>query len=121
MKIAKIHNILNDIKDVEHVRGCLFLTNEGAIAHAHFSTPQEIEAEKYPWLSLIESLSKLNEVDILFDNIRLYIRKTNEGYLLLILEVYAILSMIKLHCNVLVSQLDSNKPKKLSRFFKNRT
>lgn len=106
------------MNDVEHVLGCLFITNEGAIAHAYFSTPPETAPEKHPWQPLVKSLGELNEVDILFDNSRLYIRKTNEGYLLIILEVYAVLSMIKLQCNVLVSRLDSNKPKGLKRFFK---
>lgn len=113
-----MQKILKDMNDAEHVLGCLFVTNEGAIVHANLSTPSEIALEKYPWLPLLQSLGELNEIDIFFDNTRLYIRKTNEGYLIMILEIYALLSMIKLHCNVLVSKLDSNKPRKLRRFFK---
>lgn len=110
--------ILKDIADVEHVRGCLFITNDGAIAHAHFLAPPDTAPETRAWPQLVSSLGGLLEVDILFDDARLYIRKTNKGYLLIILEVYAVLSMIKLQCNVLVAKIDSYKPKGISRFFK---
>lgn len=109
---------LKDIHELDHVLGCLLINNDGALAHAHFSSPQTTAPDGHDWTSFVKALGEVPEVDILFDDIRMYIRKTKTGYLLILTEIYAVLSLIKLQCDVVVPKLDQHKPKGLKRFLK---
>jgi hypothetical protein len=110
--------ILKDIIELEHVKGCLFVTKEGQVVHSHFIPPPAESLDNHNWKPFINVLGNINEADILFDDTRVYMRKSNAGYLLILIESYAILSLIKLQCDVLVPKLNAYKPKGLSRFFK---
>ena len=110
--------MLKDIHELDHVLGCLLINNDGAIVHAHFSTPPSTLPAGYDWALFIQTMEDIQEADILFDETRMYIRKTKRGCLLILIEIYAALSLIKLQCDVLIPKLDQHKPKGLKRFFK---
>jgi hypothetical protein len=110
--------MLKEIHELDHVLGCLLIADDGAIVHAHFSSPRETPLEDHDWASLVKSLEAFQEIDILFDDMRMYFRKTTVGYLLILMEIYAVLSLIRLQCDVLIPKLNNQKVKGLKRFFK---
>ncbi len=103
--------------ELDHVTGCLFINREGQVVHAHFSASPTPAIENHDWLSFIKGLGNISEADILFEDKRVSMRRTTAGYLLVVTEHDALLSLIKLHCDILVQKLNDYKPKGISRFF----
>ena len=109
---------LKDILELDYVLGCLLINNDGTLVHAHLSSPRTSAPDGHDWASFVKALGEVQEVDILFDDTRMYVRKTKTGYLLILTEIYAVLSMIKLQCDVVIPKLEQHKSKGLKRFFK---
>jgi hypothetical protein len=114
-----MNEIFQEIMELDHVTGGLFISKEGKVVYSQFLTQAMVPFENHNWLSLINALGNISEADILYENARLFLRKTNAGYLLILTEPYAILSLIKLQCDLLIQKLNEYKPNKsVSRFFK---
>jgi hypothetical protein len=109
--------IFQEIIELDHVKGCLYITKEGHVAHSHFLSPPAISVESHNWQTFIKVLGNISEAEILFEKSRIFMRKTNTGYLLILVEPYAILSLMKLQCDIFVQKLNDYKPTGLSRFF----
>ncbi len=109
-----------ELHDLDDVLGCLFISPDGQVKHCHLTDSVGGKPEKFDWKAFLSQLEGLDQAEILFENARLYIRSTESGYLILLLEIYATISLVKLQCDVLVPQLNQvNKNKKgLKRFFK---
>lgn len=107
---------LKEIYELDHVLGCLLVNNDGVLAHAHFTSPPATAPDGHDWAPFVAALGEVQEIEILFEDARMYIRKTKTGYLLILMEIYAVLSMIKLQCDVVIPKLDQHKPKGLKRF-----
>lgn len=114
----RMQHILKDIHELDHVLGCLFVTADGSPVHVHFSSALNIPSDGYDWGSFVNAIQTLREAEVLFDDMRLYIRKTNIGYLMVVMEIYAVQSFIKLQCDVLISKIEKLKTKGLKRFFR---
>jgi hypothetical protein len=83
------------------------------------------------WQALLASLGLTREADLIFEKGRIYIRKADEGMLVVTMGRIAPAAMIRLNCDILVSEFKKNKgsgkpfgsknlkPKKgLGRFFR---
>jgi predicted regulator of Ras-like GTPase activity (Roadblock/LC7/MglB family) len=110
--------IFKEITELDHVTGCLFINKEGQVVHAHFPATPSLSIENHNWPAFIKGLGNISEADILFEDKKVLMRKTTTGYLLVVTEHDAILSLIKLHCDILVPKLNDYKPKGISRFFR---
>lgn len=73
---------LKDIHELDNADGCLLINSDGTLAHAHFSSPPATTPNGHDWTSFVKALGEVQEVDILFDDTRLHIRKTKTGCLL---------------------------------------
>lgn len=113
-----MEEIFQEIMEMDHVRGCLFISKEGKVVYSQFLPEAMVPFESHNWLSLIHALGNISEADILYENAKLFLRKSNSGYVLILTEPYAILSLIKLQCDLLIQKLNDYKPKSVSRFFK---
>ncbi|MBS3759218.1 MAG: hypothetical protein KGY61_11200 [Desulfobacterales bacterium] len=105
-------DIFKDVLGIEGVHGVLFLTEEGVLSVSQFTTDYQSDEEKIKgvdWSSMVGELSGIAEAEIMFDEGRFYIRKTNSGYLMVILEDHAPVSMVRLNCEVLLPVLDKQK------------
>ena len=109
--------ILEEIMELDGVIGCLFLSREGQVAHVLFPATPTLSTESHNWPAFIKALGNIAEADMLFEDKRVFLRRTTNGYLLVVAEPYAILSLIKLNCDILVQKLNMYKPKGFSRFF----
>jgi len=63
---------------------------------------------------------KIQEAELVFENIMLYIIKGRTGFLLTVLGRSAPVALVRLNCNILLATLDKElqKPKGLTRFLK---
>ncbi len=68
---------------------------------------------------LIPVLKKMREADFVFENGRIYMRATEQGYLLVIMGPVVSIAMVKLNCDIILPHLKSDKPGgKLKGLFK---
>ena len=108
--------LLKNILDMEDVKGVMLFSFEGDIIFNEFLAPLPEQTRTDLWWGpFIDSLNGIKELDLVFDKSRLYIRKTDHGYLLVLMGIFASIAMIKLNCDTL---LNSSKQKDKSRGLK---
>ncbi len=79
--------------------------------------PQGIESRD--WSLFIESLAGMRETDLIFKKGRLYIRRTDIGYLVILIGLFVPIAMMRLQCDILLPSLKPTKATKgIRRLFK---
>lgn len=98
----------------------MLLSGEGEVFYQEFpSAPPSVINDKDLRLHLIAPMNKANEVELVFSKKRLYVRKTEVGYLFIIMGLFAPISKIRIYCDIIVSSLNREKGTKgLARLFK---
>ena len=107
--------LFKDILNMEGVRGVLLLSPQGDIIFKAMSAKAPQKPESQDWRPFIESLDGIRETDLVFENARIYIRKTDLGYLLILMDFFASAAMVRLNTDILLPAL---KPVKGSKGFK---
>ena len=117
--------LFKDILEIDNVEGVMFLTFEGEMIYREFSTEFDKESglkdKKGRWAMLIDALDGAREADAVFEDRRIYIRKAESGYIVVIMDVYAPIAMVRLNCDILLPELKNKKTSKgfLGLFKKN--
>ena len=105
-------DMFKDVLGIEGVHGVLLLSENGELSLSQFAADygsDEGKIKGLDWSSFAKELTGVTEAEIMFDDGRFYIRKTNTGYLMVILEEYAPVSMVRLNCEVLLPTIDKQK------------
>jgi len=105
-------DMFKDVLGVEGVHGVLLFSDKGDVSVSQFTKDYQSEAEKIKgvdWPVMVNELSGINEAEIMFDEGRFYIRKAGAGYLMVILDDHAPVSMVRLNCEVLLPTLEKQK------------
>lgn len=103
-------DIFKDLVGIEGVHGAIVINPAGALVATRFSDqyPKEAAAiEAFNWEPLLSELGDFTEADFLFDQGRIYLKKRQAGFLLVVMNDIAPISMVRLNCEVLLPQLDS--------------
>ncbi|MGD8963755.1 MAG: hypothetical protein PVH43_14630 [Desulfobacterales bacterium] len=116
-----MREIFKDILNTDGVGGVMLFAANGDVLFKEFSTTVKTAPEHRDWRFLIESLEGMRETDLIFAKGRIYIRKTEMGYLFVLMALYVPIAMIRLNCDILLPSLQPSKPgRKFGRFFKNK-
>ncbi len=105
-------DIFNDVLGIDGVHGLLFISYEGAVKLSKFSNRFKDEEEKLSridWTSFTIELTGVNDAELLYENARLYVKKSGSGYLIVILGYEAPISMVRLNCEIMLPSLDKMK------------
>lgn len=105
-------DIFKDLLGVEGVQGAIVLDSTGALIVSRFSDQYASRAsavEQFDWEPFLLELGELLEADFVFDQGRFYLRKLQAGFLLVIMNDIASISMVRLNCEILLPQLDALK------------
>ena len=113
-----MQKILDDIVQLDHVRGCLIISPAGQVVGSVFASAPPNASETFSWSGLINQIDGIKEADIQFAETRIYVRQSPGGYLVILMEPYAVLAMIRLQCDVLFSALLKEKSKGFLGLFK---
>ena len=106
--------IFKDILAIEDVRGVVVSSFEGEIL---FSEPS-LETDKSLPLFL-GALGAVREADLIFEKSRIYVRRTDMGYLVVLLGLFASGAMLRLHVDMVLPSLkDRGKGKGLRSLFR---
>lgn len=114
-----MRELLKDILQIDEVIGVVFLQTGGTVAFSEFRKNLAVDPETIDWLPLVSALGDRPEAELLFDRIRLYIRRAETGHLVVVAGRFALIAMIRLNCDIVLPSLDSakQKPKGLKRLF----
>lgn len=119
--MTNMRHLFNDILSIDGVKGILLLSFSGDLIFKEYISPADEEPEQRDWRFFIESLEDMRETDLVFEKGRIYIRRTEIGYLVILMALFVPIAMIRLNCDILLPLLRQQKSgRKFGRFFKKR-
>jgi hypothetical protein len=105
--------LLRDVLTIEDVRGVMLLSPEGKLVFKQFRHTLTDEPETRDWWGLfIHSLKGIGEAEFIFDGGRIYLRKTDLGYLLVLMGDSTPFAMLRLNCDIILPKMKQMKPNK---------
>jgi len=112
--------IFSDILGINDVIGAIFIDANREIKIENYNTIPAPELNPMDLSAFINSIAANEETEIHFENLRLYIRKIENGHLLIMTGFDAQMAMVRLNCDVLAPLIKAQleKPTGLGRFFK---
>lgn len=114
-----MREIFNDILNTDGVTGVMLFAANGDVLFKELSTAVKQAPEQRDWRFLVDSLEGMRETDLIFEKGRIYIRKTDMGFLVVLMALYVPIAMIRLNCDILLPSLKPSKPgRKFGRLFK---
>lgn len=119
---SPMKELLQDIFDVGGVSQVLLVSYEGVV-RIHESLPGTPKKMKnVDWHDLAQAAKGIKEADLIYETRRLYLRCTDVGILVVMMDPEAPCAMVRLSCDLLIPALNKTPaPKGLRRFFKHRT
>jgi hypothetical protein len=116
-----MRKLFDDILSTEGVKGVLLFSFSGDLIFKEYISPVDKEPEYRDWRFFIESLEGMRETDLVFEKGRIYIRRTEVGYLVILMALFVPIAMIRLNCDILLPLLRQRKSgRKFRRLFKKR-
>jgi hypothetical protein len=118
-----IKELLGHILETEDVQGVMFFSFQGDVIfrEASFSFSQDTKAEE-AWPRFIGALQGIREADLVFERSMLYIRKTDLGYLVIVMGLFAPAAMVRMNCDMLLPSLrQQSKTAGLRQLFKRKS
>jgi hypothetical protein len=114
-----MRELFKDIQNIEGVNAILMFSFAGDLIFMDSRSPLPEGFETRDWRFLIETLAGIRETDLVFEKGRLYIRRSAIGYLVVFMNLWVPIAMIRLNCDILVSSLKPEKTMpKIRRFFR---
>jgi len=106
--------LFKDILEMEDVRGVVVSSLEGEILFAEPSLEADTALPLF-----IRTLGTVREADMIFEKSRIYVRRTDMGYLVIQLGLFASGAMLRLHVDMVLPSLkDRGKGKGLRSLFR---
>ena len=91
---------------MEDVDGIMLFSFKGELIYKLFLSPLPEEPENKGWWGLfIRSLNGVREADLIFEKSKFYIRKTEMGYLIILMGIFVPTAMVRLNCDMLLPTL----------------
>ena len=101
--------LFDDLLAVAGVRGVMFFSAAGELLFKKSGAGGMGKAAARDWQALLISLDGAREADLIFEMGRIYIRKAEEGMLVVTMGRIAPAARIRLNCDVLLSELKNHK------------
>jgi len=112
--------LFNDILGIDDVKGAIFIDDNREIKIEGYNTVPIPSLNPMDLSAFINAIAVNEETEIHFDNLRLYIRRIENGHLLIMTGFDTQMAMVRLNCDVLAPLIKAQfeKPTGLGRFFK---
>ncbi len=123
-----MNSIFDELFTTEGIQGVLFYTPEGELMFHRFVSPLSGEIDgvqtvsklsgAIDWTLLSEVFGAANETELIFEKRRIYIKKTKNGYLFVIMGNFIPTAMVRLNCEIIIPEIERMKKQRgLGRFF----
>jgi CheY-like chemotaxis protein len=96
--------LLNDILELEDVKGVMSIAMDGTCNFSQFSSQQTENIININWQSFFQTLNGVYEAELVFENMRIFLRKTVDGYILVVLGKAVPVEMVRRSCDRLASK-----------------
>jgi hypothetical protein len=117
--MVHMRDLFDDLLNTKGVKGILLFSFSGDILFKEFTSPVDERPENMDWRFFLDSLEGMRETDLLFEKGRIYIRRSEIGYLVVLMALFVPTAMVRLNCDILLPLLKQEKSgKKLGRFLK---
>ena len=106
-------DIFKDVMGIEGVHGLMVISNEGGVLLSKFSSDFREEEEKLSqvnWEPFTIEMSTIKDAELIYDSARFYIKKSETGFLIVIIGDNAPISMVRLNCEILLPMLTKIQP-----------
>jgi len=114
-----MRELFDDILTIDGVKGLMLVSFGGEIIFKDLNRIAAENVANRDWRLFIESLADIRETDLIFEKGRLYIRRTDIGYLVVLMGFFVPIAMMRLQCDILLPSLRPAKATKgIRRFFK---
>lgn len=124
-----MESLFEEIFSIEGILGALVMAENGVSEFSKFVSPLSEKIGKKNFNDFvknsinIESLrgafDTANESLLIYDHIRLYVRRIQSGYLIVVMGMFVPVAMVRLNCQIIIPEIDKLKSNKgLGRFFK---
>ena len=112
--------LFDDILSVNGVVGAALISIDSNILFDSFNSDALNPIRTYPnWKKLFQMLKDTQEADFVFESGRFYMRRVGKNYIVISMQSFASIAMVKLNCDILIPQLNTTKSTKgLRSFFK---
>ncbi len=117
--MMNMRDLFYDILNTKGVKGILLFSFSGDIIFKEFISPVDEKPENLDWRFFIKSLEGMRETDLVFEKGRIYIRRCEIGYLVVLMALFVPTAMVRLNCDIVLPALRPQKSgKKLGRLLK---
>ncbi len=111
--------LFSDILSIDGVKGAMLFSFKGDLVFKQLALTTTDDPESINWSRFIQLLDGMRETDLIFEKGRLYIRRTDIGYLIILVSLFVPMAVLRLNCDILLPSLTPTKSsKRWSRFFK---
>ncbi len=114
--------IFKDLLEMDEVNGVVFVDLDGNTQFQEFTGLAAVQLTPDRILGLLDLMKNTREAEVIYDNARMLLRGCTDGILIVLASRFAVMSMIRLNCDILVSALASadakQKKKGLGRLFR---
>ena len=116
-------DIFKDVMGIEGVHGLMVISNEGNVMISKFSPEFRDEEERLSqinWEPFTIEMGNIKDAELIYDTARFYIKKNENGFLIVIIGDNAPISMVRLNCEILLPSLAKIQPasKKLGKLLR---
>ena len=117
-----MRELFNDTLRTDGVSGVMLFSFKGDLIFKEFRSSVNEAPEGRDWSFFIESLEGMRETDLVFKKGRIYIRKSDIGYIVILMALFVPISMIRLNCDIILPSLKpAKRGKKIGRLFKKKS
>ena len=114
-----MNDLFKDILNMTGVRGVILLSFQGDVLFQAFNAPPGRKPAEMDWRPVVQALLNIREADLIYEELRLYTRKTPAGYLVIAMEPFGPAAMVRLNCDLLLPELKkSSSARGLKGLFK---
>jgi hypothetical protein len=114
-----MEKIFRELLAVRDVRGVLLLADNGELQYRKVADSDSSQFDSVDWLSMLNTIAGLREADWICEGLRIYIRKSEGGYLIVLMGQRASPALVRLNCDLILPALkDAGGARGIRRFFK---
>jgi hypothetical protein len=112
--------LFKEILEIDDIKGVLFLSTDGKVLFKEFAGRIPAGIDTTNWGPFSATFGAVREAELIFDTLRIYLRRSSAGYILVVMGMSALIAMVRLNCDIIIPALeDQKKPTKgFGRFFK---
>lgn len=111
--------LLKDVLEMKGVKGVIIFSDKGDCLIKEMSSDDVKDASDDDLSFILDTVKRYREIELIYEKGRLYARKIEIGILLIIMDIFVQMAMVRLNCDIILPSLQSIKTdKKFRKFFK---